>query len=66
MIRHIPKRIPEQELDAILSVVAAHPDGVRVGAIRDGLSYELPLRMLRRRIVLLVEQKRLIAISTIQ
>ena len=57
----MPKRIPEQELDAILTVVAAHPEGVRVGAIRAGLPYELPPRTLQRRLALLVEQRRLIA-----
>jgi len=57
----MPKRIPEQELDAIHTVVAAHPEGVRVGAIREGLPFELPPRMLQRRLALLVEQKRLIA-----
>ena len=57
----MPKRIPERELDAILTVVAAHPEGVRVSAIRGGLPYELPPRMLQRRLALLVEQKRLIA-----
>ena len=57
----MPKRIPEQELDAILTVVAAHPEGVRVSAIRDGLPYELPPRMLQRRLALLVEQQRLTA-----
>ncbi len=57
----MPKRIPEQELDAVLNVVAPHPEGVRVRAIREGLPYELPLRMLQRRLALLVEQKRLIA-----
>ena len=57
----MPKRIPEQELDAILIVVAAHPEGVQVSAIREGLPYELPPRMLQRRLALLVEQERLIA-----
>ena len=57
----MPKRIPEQELDAILTVVAAHPDGVQVSAIRAGLPYALPPRMLQRRLALLVEQNRLIA-----
>ena len=57
----MPKRIPEQELDAILTVVAAHPDGVPVSAIRAGLPYALPPRMLQRRLALLVEQKRLTA-----
>ena len=57
----MPKRIPEQELDAILTVVAAHPDGVRVNTIREGLPYQLPPRMLQRRLALLAEQRRLIA-----
>lgn len=61
IIRHMPKRVPEQELDAILAVVATHPEGVPVGTIREGLPYELPPRMLQRRLALLVEQKRLIA-----
>ena len=57
----MPKRVPEQELDAILAVVAAHPDGVQVRTIRAGLPYELPPRMLQRRLALLVEQRRLVA-----
>ncbi len=57
----MPKRIPEQELDAIFTVVAAHPEGVPVSIIREELPYELPPRMLQRRLALLVEQKRLIA-----
>jgi hypothetical protein len=57
----MPKRIPEQELDAILAVVAAHPEGVRVSTIREGLPHELPPRMLQRRLALLIEQQRLIA-----
>jgi hypothetical protein len=57
----MPKRIPEQELEAILAVVVAHPEGVRVSTIREGLPYDMPPRMLQRRLALLVEQKRLIA-----
>ncbi len=57
----MPKRIPEQELNAILTVVAAYPEGVPVRTIREGLPYELPPRMLQRRLALLVEQKRLVA-----
>jgi uncharacterized protein len=41
--------------------VAAHPEGVQVSTIREGLPYELPPRMLQRRLALLIEQKRLIA-----
>lgn len=57
----MPKRIPEQELDAILAAVAAHPAGVPVHAIREELPYELPPRTLQRRLALLVQQKRLVA-----
>ena len=57
----MPKRILQQELDDILTVVAADPEGVRVKAIREGLPYEVPPRMLQRRLALLVEQKRLVA-----
>ena len=57
----MPKRIPEQELDAILTVVAAHADGMLASAIRERLPYDLPLRTLQRRLALLVEQKRLSA-----
>jgi len=57
----MPKRIPEQELDAILAVAAAHSGAVPVRAIREKLPFELPPRMLQRRLALLVEQKRLIA-----
>ncbi|MGB5252356.1 MAG: Fic family protein [Sedimenticolaceae bacterium] len=57
----MPKRVPEQELDAILAVVAAHPEGVSVSTIRAGLPSDMPPRTLQRRLALLVEQKRLIA-----
>ena len=57
----MPKRIPEQELEAILAIVTAHPDGVPVRTIREGLPYEPPPRLLQRRLALLVKQKRLVA-----
>ena len=57
----MPKKIPEQELEAILALVADHPDGVQVRVIRDGLEFDLPPRMLQRRLALLIEQKRLVA-----
>jgi len=55
----MPKKIPKQELEAIVAIVAAHPDGVQVETIRDGLVFNLPPRMLQRRLALLVKQKRL-------
>lgn len=57
----MPKKIPQQELESILAIVADYPDGVQVGTIRDGMPYELPPRTLQRRLELLVEQKRLVA-----
>lgn len=57
----MPKKIPEQELEAIVAIMAAHPDGVQVQTIRDGLKFDLPPRMLQRRLALLVEQKRVVA-----
>jgi hypothetical protein len=57
----MPKKIPEQELEAILAIVADHPDGVQVRVIRDGLEFDLPPRMLQRRLALLIEQKRMVA-----
>ena len=61
-MRHMPKRIPEEELNAILAIVADHhPSAVQVRTIRDGLASELPPRMLQRRLALLVDQERLTA-----
>jgi Fic family protein len=57
----MPKQIPEDELQAIIKVVAAQPGAVPVQIIREGLDFELPTRMLQRRLALLVEQNRLIA-----
>ncbi len=56
----MPKKIPEQEREAIVAIVSAHPDGVQVKAICDGLVFDLPPRMLQRRLALLVKQKRFI------
>ena len=57
----MPRRVPEEELDAIVRVVAAYPHNVRVSAIRDQMPHEMPARMLQRRLALLVKQKRLVA-----
>lgn len=59
----MPKRIPKEELDAILAVVAEHPEGVNVRAIREGLPYALSPRTLQRRLALLAEQQRLVALG---
>jgi len=60
----MPKKIPEQELEAIAAIVADNPDGVQVGAIRDGLEFDLPPRMLQRRLNLLENQGRIVAKGT--
>lgn len=57
----MPKQIPKDQLEAILAIVAAHPEGVQAGTIHEALEPKLPPRMLQRRLALLVEQKRLIA-----
>ena len=57
----MPKKIPEQELESILAIVADHPHGVAVRGIRKGLAQEMPARMLQRRLALLADQKRLVA-----
>lgn len=57
----MPKQIPKQELEAILAIVAAYPEGVQAGPIHEGLEFMLPPRMLQRRLALLAAQDRLIA-----
>jgi hypothetical protein len=57
----MPKQIPKDELEAILAIVAAHPERVQAGTIHEGLESTLPPRMLQRRLALLVEQNQLIA-----
>lgn len=57
----MPKRIPEQELEAILATMAGHPGGVPIRVIREGLANKMPPRMLQRRLALLVEKGRLAA-----
>ncbi|QKT03383.1 Fic family protein [Ectothiorhodospiraceae bacterium 2226] len=57
----MPKRIPEKELDAIVAVVAAQPEGMPVSAILEALPAELERRTLQRRLALLVDKQRLIA-----
>src|SRR3990172_3279547 len=60
----MPKKIPEQELEAIAAIIADNPDGVQVGAIRDGLELDLPPRMLQRRLSLLAKQGRIVSSGT--
>jgi len=55
------KQIPEEELQAIEAVVAAHPAGIGVQQIAQALTNGPPRRTLQYRLKLLVEQQRLIA-----
>jgi hypothetical protein len=59
----MPKKIPEIELESIVAIVAAHPEGVQVKVIRDGLESKLPPRMLQRRLALLISQNRLVVVG---
>lgn len=45
----MPKQISKKELDAIVAVVAAQPEGMQVSAILGGLSAELEKRDVRGR-----------------
>lgn len=64
IILRMPKKISEQELEAIVAIVEAYPGGIPVGAIRDGLEFELPPRMLQRRLSLLEEQGKIVKKGT--
>ena len=55
----MPKRVSQNEFDAVLQAVARFPEGVSVEHISDVLEVKPPRRTLQRRLALLVEQKRL-------
>ena len=56
----MPKRIPQNELDAVQRAVIGSPEGAGIEEISKVLSIRLPRRTLQRRLALLVEQKRII------
>ncbi|MEX2515390.1 MAG: Fic family protein [Gammaproteobacteria bacterium] len=56
----MPKQIPQDELDAILTAVTRFPEGASVEAIRNTLEIQLPRRTLQRRLAKLVEQEKLL------
>ena len=56
----MPKRIPQNELDAVQQAVTGSPAGAGIEEISKVLSIRLPRRTLQRRLALLVEQKRII------
>lgn len=60
----MPKNIPKEEFEAIVAIVAEHPGGVKIDAIRKGLDIALPNRMLQRRLRRLADEKRIVAKGT--
>ncbi len=57
----MPKQIPSDELDAVLSAAAQFPGGGSIEDITGALPITLPHRTLQRRLAWLVAEKRLIA-----
>jgi hypothetical protein len=57
----MPKQIPEQEFKAILTAVAACPDGASLDRIHDTPGIDLSRRTLQRRLAALVKQGRVTA-----
>ncbi len=55
----MPRRIPEQELETIIGVVARRPGGVNAREIADALGDKLPFRTLQYRLRFLVADGRL-------
>lgn len=56
----MPKRIPQNELDAVQEAVARFSEGAAVEEVSGALTIKMPRRTLQRRLALLVEQKRLV------
>ena len=55
----MPKRILQNELDAVIQTIAGFPEGAGVEEIKGALGRRMPRRTLQRRLALLVEQKRI-------
>lgn len=55
----MPKQVPAEELDAVITIVARSPTGVSISEIANALPKKLPHRSLQRRLELLVAQNRL-------
>ena len=60
----MPKKIPIEEFEALITVVAAHPGGVKIDAIRKGLGISLPDRMLQRRLRRMADEGRIVTKGT--
>lgn len=56
---HMPRTAPPTELDQLLALVAAQPDGMRIEAIAQALGDGLKRRTLQRRLAVLVVQGRI-------
>jgi len=56
----MPKKIPQDEFDAVLKAVSGFPNGASLDEISGVLSIDLSRRTLQRRLALLVEKKRLV------
>ena len=56
----MPKQIPQDELEAILEVIAQIPEGASVETIMEALEMEIPRRTLQRRLSRLVESRQLV------
>lgn len=55
----MPKIVPSEELAAIASVIDAHFGGIDASGIRNAIDFDLPVRMLQRRVARLVEEGRI-------
>ena len=53
------RKIPENEIQDILSIIAAHPDGISISGIAEELSEDIPHRTLQRRLRQLVNEEQL-------
>jgi Fic/DOC family protein len=57
---HVPKKVSQNEIDAVLQAVARFPPGASAEDISSVLEVKPPRRTLQRRLALLIKQKRLI------
>lgn len=57
----MPKKIPQNELDAIINIVSCFPEGVSLGKIIEALNISISSRNVQHRIGILVKQGRLLA-----
>lgn len=60
----MPKEISDDELSAIVAVVAKYPQGVGIERIKKGLSFVLPVRTLQRRMTRVEKEGRITSRGT--